>query len=1098
MVRGGEMMLIIRAQDYASRTLHKVSGEVAGMQRMQRIQARAQKQYLPALRQEAQLYKNLAYAENAWRTGVAKSNAVRASNTRANRVLTREFKAAEKAWKDFGRSMQVPAGLNNIRNNINAIEQLGLSIRRLDAERLHRVGSAMSGIGRTMQLFGAVGTLALGLTANAFAKFSQSAATAGTQMRDLGGSVAQAVARSKQLQEAILDMSMVFPNSAQEMTDAAYEIFSSMNLMHNGVMNVNAGLKLLAVSNKAAVAGGVDLKEATNAMIVALNIFDPKLKDVQGTMDEVFNIVRFGKIRLDDLSHVFTQFASAAHAGGMSLKEVGAAFATLTLFNDPGKASAGLGRLIELLRTPAFTQGLQKSIGVDVIAPDTGKMKPLLQIMQEIVKARPDLAASRKAAIDFFIQLTKASGITKAGIQGTVQARRAFETFATHMGTFADTVKNVSSNYDEMNKAFQARMADPGVQWELFKNRLKALALIIGQQVLPVFLKIGEWIAGAVRWFKGLNDGTSGTILRFAAWASVALLLSGVLLSMGGSIVQLIATMALLRIAAVETGAAFITMRTAIMASGLGLIAVGAGVAAVAVMTHWDQVRAYFHAWWDDIGAGFSHLWADQVSKAKGAAGLIISFFGKIREKVGLGSQTSEFGQRLYDEANAELANRSDTFLDNYNKWLGIYKKQRGKNAGMNWLKDFKRITGEFDGRMLSEEYKKWANSVSDSTGKAAQLAKDHAQAVKQATDNMQATIKTATTNLVNMYEQMQSQNEAALGGLFQGPTMSGILGNVFKNINDNLRQFGVQIRVPFSILRQDLEQSVTYFKRWRNDIAQLTKRGVPYEMVSQLQAMGTEGIPIIEGLLAAPKGQFRAIVKTYKQGQALTDKATKEDMARKLKYWESFGQDAAWKTIMGIVNNPKNAKIATMYENYVKNTYGSILKKTFQDDVATYMANAIQMAKQQAAQANLGAAMPNLFKPTAKATLATMTPQQLTNLYKQNARKIETMRYSLLNQVLGGKSVTKAQEAAFNNLLKRRQAILAEYRRDAAPSVRRQMRRQAGHEVYTITYEGDTIHIKADGATVASVTRALQKKHFKQKNRHKKGTTATRGGGHP
>jgi hypothetical protein len=770
----------------------------------------------------------------------------------------------------------------------------------------------------------------------------------------------------------------------------------------------------------------------------------------------------------------------------MSLKEVGAAFATLTLFQDPGKASAGLGRLIELLRTPAFREGLDKLVGVKVIAPDTGKMKPLLNIFKEIIKARPELAASRKAAIDFFIELTKASGKTKAGIQGTVQARRAFETFATHMGTFADTVKNVNDNYDEMNKAFTSRMADPGVQWELFKNRLKALVLVIGQQVLPVFIQIGQWIASAIQWFKGLNNGTSGTIIRFAAWASVGTLLAGILLSMSGSVVQLIATMALLRIAALETGAAFITMRTALIASGIGAIIVASGIAAVMVMKHWDQVRAYFHAWWDDIGAGFSHLWADQVSKAKGAVGLIVGVFGRMREKMGLGDQTSRFGQRLVDQANKELDERSDTFLDNYNKWLKIYKKQRGK-PGMDWLKDFKRITGEFDGKMLSDEYKKWANSVSDSTYTAAQQAKDHAQAVKQATDNMQQTIKTATTNLINQYETLQTANQSALGGLFQGPTMGGILGNVFKSINDNLRQFGVQIQVPFNILKQDLDQSVMYFKRWRQDITQLIKRGVPYEMVSQLQAMGPEGIPIIEGLLAAPKGQFRAIVKTYKQGQALTDKATKEDMNRKLKYWESFGKDAAWATIMGIISNPKNVKIQKMYEDYVKNTYGSILKKTFQDDVAEYMANALAMAKAQAAAANLmPTKMPNLFAPTPKSTLANMTPQQLTATYKQNAKKLQTA-LSFVGPL------TKKQQTSLANLRHRRQAILAEYRHDAAPAARRQMARQRsqGREVYTITYEGDTIHIKADGATVASVTRALQKKHFKQKSKHKKGTVA-------
>ena len=101
-----------------------------------------------------------------------------------------------------------------------------------------------------------------------------------------------------------------------------------------------------------------------------------------------------------------------------------------------------------------------------------------------------------------------------------------------------------------------------------------------------------------------------------------------------------------------------------------------------------------------------------------------------------------------------------------------------------------------------------------------------------------------------------------------------------------------------------------------------------------------------MQGLLQAPKGQFRGLIKAYKTGQTLTDKATKQDMARKLKYYESFGKDAAWATIMGIIDNPRNLKIQKLYENYVKNTYGAILKKAFQDDVATYMTNAIAICK--------------------------------------------------------------------------------------------------------------------------------------------------------
>lgn len=1108
MVRVGEMMVIIRAQDFASRTLHRVSGEMAAMQRQQASVAKSQRKHLPALRQQAKLIEELGIAQSKFNriagasktpgwTTFGRSAAGRAQLAQINKLRT-ELTALQKT---------IPAALHGIHQTSAAFDAWDASTSKTLADRLHRIGTAMSGIGRTMQLFGAVGTGAFALMANSFANFSQSAATTGTQMRDLGAPMKQAVDRSKELQAAIIDMSMVFPNSAQDMTEAAYEIFSSMNLMKNGVMDVQTGLQLLAVANKAAVAGQVDLGEATNAMIVALNIFDPQLRDVKGTMDEVFNIVRFGKIHLDDLSKHFTQFASAAHAGGISLKEIGAAFATLTLFNPPNIASAGLGRLVELLRTPQFRKGFKNMLNIDIIAPDTGKMKPILQIFEEIVKARPDLAASRQAAIDFFMQLTRASGMTKIGIQGTVQARRAFETFATHMETFRDVVANVRVNYDEMNKAFESRMADPGVQWELFKNRLKALVLVIGKEALPVFLRIGESIANIVQWFRRMNDGMRGTIIRWAAWLSVGVLVAGVVLSMIGGILQLVATFRLLSIASKLAG---ISMASSMaMAGGWAVLALAAGVAAIMVIRHWDKVRAFFYAFMESLKADWGNTMQHMAGLTLKGVAAIINPLYQLEKRVPFAGKFMKFLGPLnlatagLEAAGDSLMNSSEGFNSFWDRYRRIVKEfgKGGPGANMDWLKDFKRIAGDFDGRMLSEEYKKWADSVGKNTGEAAKLAKEHANAVKQATENMENTIKTAANNLMQTYEQLQQANRDALGGLFQGPTMQGIMGNIFSSLNDNLRQFGVQIPVPFAILRQDLEQSVTYFKRWRTAINNLVKRGLPHEMVSEIMAMGpAQGLSIAEGLLQAPKGAFKSIIATYRKGQALTDKATKEDMARKLKFWESFGKDAAFATIMGIINNPRNAQIQKMYEDYVRDTYGSILQKTFQEDVAEYMANAIANAKAQAEQANIFGAMPPLFAgkklspqqiAAQRAGLTNLTPAQLTRQYKASAQMVENWTKTARGE---HNQLTPMQQAAIERQRRRMRLIRQEYARDAAPSVRRQLakaRREGRTGQIKITYAGDTVTIRADGATVQSVTRALQKQHFAKNHKHKKGTAA-------
>ena len=261
-------------------------------------------------------------------------------------------------------------------------------------------------------------------------------------------------------------------------------------------------------------------------------------------------------------------------------------------------------------------------------------------------------------------------------------------------------------------------------------------------------------------------------------------------------------------------------MRTALIASGIGAIVVAFGVAAVLVIKNWSAVRAFFVVFSQELTTN----WGDTMRKMagltlKGVAAILnplyqlekrIPFAGKFAKFLGPLNMVSAGLEKSGDK----LMDSSDAFTYFWARFRNeIRKSARQGNKGMDWLKDFKRIAGNFDGKMLSKPYQDYLNSVNKNTGDAAQMMKDHAQAVKEATDNMQSTIKTATTNLINMYQQLQQQNESALGGLFQGPTMSGILGNVFKNINDNLRQFGVQIPIPFNILKQDLDQSIKYFK---------------------------------------------------------------------------------------------------------------------------------------------------------------------------------------------------------------------------------------------------------------------------------------------
>lgn len=1313
-VRVGELMVVVRAQDFASRTLHRVSGELAGMSRAQAMASRGNavanqmrlaksavasaeanmqalrsvQAYRGALDQQAATFRKLADAQTALTkargaraigmqaarqeiamgmqelqtfrkirevasrklvspaqraAGIAGAEArIRAGTKALNEAakgtlargqmiqdLERRVKGLGSAYSSatnrvarYGQAVSKLPGwlrsaatsqyafnsatmkanreLESAYHNLGKAEQAQIAynnaLRRMPTQRLHDLGAALSGIGRTMQLVGGISTGIFALSANSFARFSASAATAGTQMRDLGAPMQQAVNRSKELRAAIIDMSMQFPSSADDMTKAAYDIYSSMNLMHNGVMNVQGGLKLLGVANKIAVAGQVDLAEATNAMIVALNTFDPNLRDVTGTMDTMMNIVRYGKLRVDDLSRAFTSFSAVAKSSGLTLKDVGGAFASLTLFMQPDRAAAGLGRLIEIFRNPVFKEGFAK-MGVDVEKAN-GQLRPLNQIMNDIAKRRPDLVSGQTSALQFFIQVSKASGKTKAGIQGTIQARRAFEQLVTHMVTYNEVAGEVARNRNELENAFRARMADPGVQWEIMKNRLKALVLIIGQEALPVFLRMGEVISGFVQWLHRMNSGTRGSIIHIAALASVFTLLAGVGLSLAGSMTQVAANLAAMRtraILAAEAGnaatASFIRLRTviggiagvglfilieqvfglrdavvamttvwllwkvkalqsiafvvaasvagaatigeafdaALVSTGWGALVVAAGLAALYVMNHWDKVRAFFISLGQTIVASWSETMKYLAGISLKGLAMMVDPFYQLEKRIPVIGKFMKFVNPLHAAASGiEAAGnkmlQSTDFVEQwgkkYNNLMTKYANDRKKKNKDLFGLDFMKRVGKLTAGLLTEDQRKawddWANNIGDNTQKAADLAKLHTNAMQEAMKNMTATVKTATDNLVRQYQTMRQANEQALGSLFQGPTMSGILGNVFSNINDTLRQFGVQIPVPFNILKQDLDQSVLYFKKWRTDITRALRRGAPFEMIQQLQAMGPEkGGPILQGLLQAPKSAWRGIIAKWKEGQTLLDNATKQDMARQLTYWNTFGKNAAWATIMGVVDRPQTFKIQKMYREYVKNTYGAILKDQYNKDVQAAIAKGLADMKAAATMA------PTPIPPMTPGTGGTggrggrhgrrgtsfITPSQLRTTGTALSSRMAAIRvmgqWAVDPRSPGGSTITGPEDRAILKLQQQQINLQNRYRRQRAAlarerkSIMGQLRSQGAagthkpNAAYTITYGGDTVTIHADGATPAAVNRAIQKLAFAKKHKHKKGTTA-------
>lgn len=697
----GTMMVVVRAQDFASRTLRRVSGDLAHMSRGQAIAARQSQ----LLFQRESALSRVAMAEsnarrlNYVRNGLAIERSIEAQTAAMDRyriaqsaVMTkggkfatgftaaqrREFQNAAKAVKDMGlqgvlasqrvatarmeleRLMRAPrpgkanlaAATSELRNAERAMKSLGAqgaaeaarwerqqramsnftsridklppslrrvalgmgglsdavyrnnaalrsayyaldqstrnqmafnqAMARMPVARMHELGQALGGIGRTMQLFGAIGTAAFALSAREAANFSKSVSLATTQMNRINATQAEAEGNAARLREEILQLAKQYPFAAQEMAQATYEIFSSTN-----IQRIDEGMALLEGIARVAVAGQTDLQTASKATITVLNTFKTSADGVGGVMNRMFSIIRYGRMQFDDFAAMLPKVAAAAYGSGQSLDDVAGIMAFLTRKTGVATVAATqISRAFDVLTRKEFRTGI-KRLGVD-IEDTTGKLLPFPQAMAKIwAKWGKELSQGGKASERFIQIVTRAADETTKGLLSTTEARRFFRFLFADYKTYVELQRLTTKNNAQFSKQFNQMIADPGVQWSIFVARIKAGIIEIGQAAIPIFASLGKHAANMLDKWDSLSKGTRGTIVKWGVLLSVGSLLTGVFLALAGALISVGLTLGsvtakIVRFAASifglsamlgGTGAAGVVGRALLLAKVLGFLA---------------------------------------------------------------------------------------------------------------------------------------------------------------------------------------------------------------------------------------------------------------------------------------------------------------------------------------------------------------------------------------------------------------------------------------------------------------------------------------------------------------------------------------------
>lgn len=425
--------------------------------------------------------------------------------------------------------------------NQRQVKLLNNEIRRARWEPIAAGGRIMQHTARVVQMGGLVVTASLGLMAHSAANWQTEVALAATQTRKAGQSFQATARNSEYLQSRILKLMKQFPASSQEMSSAAYDIYSSLNISLPG------GVKLLKLFNQAAVAGQTSLDEVAGAAITVMNDFRIGVPGMTKAFQTMFAAVRYGRMTFGQFVAMMPQLSPAFSAAGFGLNEMAKAAAFMTrVMPNTRMAATSLARLTEMFGRKDFIAGAEK-MGAK-ITDVHNRLLPMPKIIDVLIKKFPQIARAAKSGKgdvelqNFFKEVT-ALGSGKAGTTGTIQGRRAMIFMVTQAKLMRQIYKDVGADRNEFTMSLRAMEKTTGVKWGVFINQLKALALEIGVAVIPAFLEFGALLQRLVKWWHSIDEPMRNQILHWAAYGGAIALVASAVLVVAGAFVRLVATL---------------------------------------------------------------------------------------------------------------------------------------------------------------------------------------------------------------------------------------------------------------------------------------------------------------------------------------------------------------------------------------------------------------------------------------------------------------------------------------------------------------------------------------------------------------------------
>lgn len=262
------------------------------------------------------------------------------------------------------------------REAINSMGRSAIGFQRLKSQA-NRVGSGLKslggGIGKAALAFTPL-TLGMGIAVSKANEFERG-------VYEVSTIADEAELPLSKIDSTAIELAKTFATSPVEQTKAMY------NAVSFGASTAAEATDRLTQANKLAIGGVTETNTALELLSGAMNVFGATGQTASDASDIFFTTVQKGKTTIAEMSASFGQVMPTAAALGISLDELGASLATVTLANiNTAEASTALNAaLSNIIKPSKEAEEAAKKLKIEFNATALQK-KTLIPFMEEITK----------------------------------------------------------------------------------------------------------------------------------------------------------------------------------------------------------------------------------------------------------------------------------------------------------------------------------------------------------------------------------------------------------------------------------------------------------------------------------------------------------------------------------------------------------------------------------------------------------------------------------------------------------------------------------------------------------------------------------------